>query len=122
MQLGHKAGHLLLERFTIVFNGLGPDVTTRGKNIAVSSDVGCSSGFGKASHILVFVCAPVAAPCMVGIDDFGDVGFCQFAVYPVDEGAKLAGIDKESLLAAVATFAVIFIFATNQRQTGICVE
>ena len=43
----------------------------------------------------------IAPPCVVGGDDFLKVGVGQFAVDAVDEGAKFASVDEQSLFAAL---------------------
>jgi len=61
----------------------------------------------------------VAAPRVVGGDDFLEVGIGQIAVDAVDKGAEFAGIHKQRLLPAVAAlFALIPVPSPTGRRVA----
>ncbi len=56
---------------------------------------------------------------MVGAGDFLEVGLGQFTVNAVDEGAQFAGVDEQSLLAAITAFRVgVFVFREEPEADG----
>ena len=73
--------------------------------------------------ILVFARALLTAPGMVRGNNFGQVGFIQFAMNAVDEGAHLAGINEKGFLPAVAPLAVMLILGeepeTDRNLRGV---
>ena len=77
MQFGDETRHLFLEGVAVVFDFLGADVAARREDVAVGGDFG-------------------------GGGDFLKIGVGQLTVDAVDESAELAGVDEESVLAAVA--------------------
>jgi hypothetical protein len=54
VQFGHKAGHLFLEGFAIVFDFLGANVAARREHMAVRGDLGGGGGFAEAGDVVVF--------------------------------------------------------------------
>jgi hypothetical protein len=91
----------------------GTDVAAGGQDVVVVPDVVQRGRLAEAGHVLVTpsLALPrlrgrggvgVAAPGVVGIGDAGNVVAGQFAVYPVNQCAQLAGVNEERLAAAVA--------------------
>ena len=110
VQFGYEARHLFLEGFAVVLDFLSADIAAGREDVAVRGDFCSGGGFAEAGEVGVFARAFVSAPGVVGGDDFLEVGVGQLAVDAVDEGAEFAGVDEEGVFAAVASFAVVFVF------------
>ena len=118
IQLRHESRHFFLEWLAVVLNFLRADIAAGRQHMTVRGDFGGDGGFAETRYVFVFARALFSTPCVIGGDDFLDVGVGQFAVDAVDERSEFAGVDEEGLFSAVATFAIVFVPGQEPEADG----
>src|SRR3990172_1765598 len=107
-QLGGKAGHLLFEGLAVILDRGCANVPTGSEDVAVMADLVQGGGFAEAGDIFIPLTPALshtgrsfAAPSVVGVGDPGDIVIGQVAMDAIDQCAELAGVDEQSLAAAI---------------------
>jgi hypothetical protein len=74
-----------------------------------------NSGSPFRQHLSGQLPVSLAAPCVIGAGDLGDILVAQFPVYSINERAELPGINEERLASALAK-ASVFLAAGDEPE------
>src|SRR5215213_7333420 len=101
--------HLLLKQLPIVLHLFRTHIAAGREHVAMLTNVVELRCFAEAGHIGVLARVLVTAPSVIGAGDLREILIGELAMYPVYQGAHLAGVDEERLAAPVAEAAVLLI-------------
>lgn len=127
-EFGGQAGHLFLERLTVVLHLGCTDIAARRQDVIVMADIIEHGALAEAGDVFVPLTLAlsrkgrgsklVSPPGVIGIGDPENVFLGQFAMDAIDHGAQLPGIDEERLAAPVAEAPILFFTGDKPEANG----